>query len=287
MVSFEKDRQHNVTLARFSGEFGPETIVQLDHASELLVEAEGPTHFVLDFSGIERVNMPDRAIAKRGQRVPLCIDYERVVVAPQPELFGLYRVFAAAAGAAAPVIVRSISEALLYLDLRRPVFEPVDMAADRGAGPGSDVGPIEALSAGPTHARRFGIVYSRKPKVWDTSLESHGLCFQLLGPADELLDLGQKALLIIGIGDAFGLPLGTPRQIARRLRLQQQRLLFNACHWPVSSHGRSRSVTSRKLTSRPLASSHKASHGARSPRSRLSGSTGQIRWTASCAVASR
>src|ERR1700761_6915173 len=110
MISFERDRQHNVTLARFSGEFAPQTIVRLDRAMELLVEATGPMHFLLDFSGIERVNMPDRVIAERGRRLPLCPGYQRVIVAPQPEILGLYHVFAAnqlAAGSSPPVIVRS------------------------------------------------------------------------------------------------------------------------------------------------------------------------------------
>ena len=103
MITFERDRRHNVTLVRFNGEFEIETIARLDHASELLVQAEGPTHFLFDFSGIERVNIPDSAIAQRGRRLPLCAGYQRVVVAPQPEIFGLYGVFAAKAGSNAPV----------------------------------------------------------------------------------------------------------------------------------------------------------------------------------------
>lgn len=130
MISFERDRRHNVTLARFSGEFALDTIAELDHAGELLVEAEGPMHFLLDFSGIARVNMPDRAIAGRSRRLPLCPGYQRVIVAPQPEILGLYRVFAAgqlAVGSSSPVIVRSFSEGLVHLGLRRPVFTPVDL----------------------------------------------------------------------------------------------------------------------------------------------------------------
>jgi hypothetical protein len=130
--SFERDRRHNVTLARFSGEFGPETIARLDHATELLVEAEGPSHFVLDFSGIERASMPDRAIAEAAGVCRSCTGYQRVIVPPQPEIFGLYRVFAAgqlATGSSPPIIVRSIGEALVRLGLRRPVFKPVDMRA--------------------------------------------------------------------------------------------------------------------------------------------------------------
>jgi hypothetical protein len=130
MISFARDRRHNVTLARFSGEFAADTIGRLDHAIGLLVEAEGPMHFLLDFSAIERVNMPDRAIAERSRRLPLCPGYQRVIVAPQPEILGLYCVFAAgqrAVGASPPVIVRSIAEALRHLGLRRPAFAPIDL----------------------------------------------------------------------------------------------------------------------------------------------------------------
>jgi DNA-binding transcriptional MerR regulator len=128
-ITFDKDQRHNVTLVSFSGEFGIDTIARLDHAGKLLVQAEGPTHFLLDFSGIERVSMPESAIADRGRRPPLCTGYRRVIVAPQPEIFGLYRLFAAKAGLNAPVIVRSIGEALAHLGLRRPVFKRVNMQA--------------------------------------------------------------------------------------------------------------------------------------------------------------
>jgi hypothetical protein len=101
-------------------------------ASEILVEAEGPMHFMLDFSGVERVSMPDKAIAERGRRLQLCPGYRRVIVAPQPEILGLYHVFAAgqlAVGSSPPVIVRSLGEAWVRLGLRRPVFTPLDMRA--------------------------------------------------------------------------------------------------------------------------------------------------------------
>ena len=58
-------------------------------------------------------------------------------MAPQPEILGLYSVFAAGqrvVGSSPPVIVRSLGEAWGLLGLRRPVFTPVDLQAIRGAG---------------------------------------------------------------------------------------------------------------------------------------------------------
>lgn len=132
MFTIARDRTRNITLARFEGEFAPDVIGQLDHAGELLVEAMGPTHFLFDFTGIDCVSMPDATIAERGRRAPLCAGYQRVVVAPQPEIFGLYLVFAAKqrdVGSSAPIMVRSMKEALARLGVRRPAFEPLDMAA--------------------------------------------------------------------------------------------------------------------------------------------------------------
>ena len=74
MISFSRDRQHNVTLVQLSGAFSPEVIARLDHATELLVQVEGPMHFLLDFSDVERVNMPNRAIAVRSRRFALAVN---------------------------------------------------------------------------------------------------------------------------------------------------------------------------------------------------------------------
>ena len=95
MFSLGFDRQRRLALARFSGEFGRDDIGALDRAIANLIAAEGPVHLLFDFTAVESVAMPDRAIAERGRRPHRCPGYQRVIVAPQPEIFELYRLFGA------------------------------------------------------------------------------------------------------------------------------------------------------------------------------------------------
>jgi len=79
---------------------------------------------------VRRVSMPDRAIAERAERPPLCPGFRRVIVAPHPEIFGLYCLFAAKKqriGVDAPVVVRSMQSAVDFLGLHLPGFTPVEM----------------------------------------------------------------------------------------------------------------------------------------------------------------
>jgi hypothetical protein len=130
LFSFAFDRDHKVLLVSFRGEFATDDIATLDAAANAFVGENGPVHFLLDFSGVHRVSMPDRAIAERAERKPLCPGFRRVIVAPHPEIFGLYCLFSAKQeriGADAPVVVRSMQSAVDLLGLRFPAFAPVEM----------------------------------------------------------------------------------------------------------------------------------------------------------------
>ena len=124
------DRNQRVVLVSFRGEFGSDDIATLDSAAHAFVAKEGAVHFLLDFTGVKRVSMPDQAIAERAERPPLCPGFKRVVVAPQPEIFGLYCLFAAKQkrlGSDAPIVVRSMQGAVDLLGLRLPAFAPVEI----------------------------------------------------------------------------------------------------------------------------------------------------------------
>ena len=132
MFSLEFDRPHRLALVRFSGEFGRSDIGALDRAAERLVASEGPVHFLFDFTDVELVAMPDKAIAERGRRPHSSPGYQRVVVAPQPEIFELYRLFnanQALVGSEAPTIVKTLELALIHLGVRKPDFKPVKLPA--------------------------------------------------------------------------------------------------------------------------------------------------------------
>ena len=130
MFSLAFDRNHRVMLVSFRGEFGTDDIATLDADARSFVAQNGPVHFLLDFSGVQRVSMPDLAITERAERPPLCPGFKRVVVAPHPEIFGLYCLFSAKQkriGVDAPVVVRSMQSAVDFLGLRLPGFAPVEI----------------------------------------------------------------------------------------------------------------------------------------------------------------
>lgn len=129
MFSLAFDRSHRVVLVSFRGEFGCDDITSLDAAARAFVDKNGPAHFLVDFSGVQRVSMPDQAIRERAEQPPLCPGFKRVIVAPHPEIFGLYSLFAAKqryTGLDCPVVMRSMPDAVKFLGLRRPQFVPIE-----------------------------------------------------------------------------------------------------------------------------------------------------------------
>jgi hypothetical protein len=128
MFHIEFDRQHKVAWARFSGQLSHRDIGNFDSATAAFLAAEGCQHFVLDFTAIESVAIPDRALADRAKRPHMCPGFQRVVVAPQIEIAELYRLFAAyqsRVGSAAPRIVKTMEQALVHLGVGKPEFRHV------------------------------------------------------------------------------------------------------------------------------------------------------------------
>lgn len=129
MFTIEFDRWHRLTLFRFSNTFSTDDIQAVDEAGAALVAAAGAAHFLFDFTAVEAIAMPDRAITERGRRRQLCPGYKRVVVASHPEIVGLYRLFGAnqsRVGSAPPTIVHTIADGLGHLGVRNPTFRPFD-----------------------------------------------------------------------------------------------------------------------------------------------------------------
>ena len=128
MFHIEFDRHHRLAWARFSREFVRDDILAFDQATKAFIATEGCAHFVFDFTAVDSVAMPDRALAERGKRPHMCPGYQRIIVAPQPEIFGLYRLFGAnqsMVGSAAPIIVKTMKHALIHLGVGKPDFKPV------------------------------------------------------------------------------------------------------------------------------------------------------------------
>ena len=125
MFHIEFDRHYKLAWARFSGELRRDDIGTFDRTVALFIATEGCAHFVLDFTAVESVAMPDEALFERGKRQHKCPGFQRVVVAPQPEIFGLYRLFSAnqsRIGSEAPLIVKTMEHALIHLGVAKPDF---------------------------------------------------------------------------------------------------------------------------------------------------------------------
>jgi hypothetical protein len=108
LFSLAFDRNDKVLLVRFREEFGVDDIATLDAAAHAFVAKDGPVHFLLDFTGVQRVSVPDGTTAERVERPPLCPGFRRLIVAPQPEIFGLYCLLSAKQqriGVDAPVVM--------------------------------------------------------------------------------------------------------------------------------------------------------------------------------------
>jgi hypothetical protein len=130
MFNIEFDRRHKLVLVRFRGDFGRNDIENLDDAVARLVSAEGPVHFLLDFSAVETVSVTQGAIAERGKRVQLFPGYHRIIVAPQAEIFGLFCLFGANQSlirSSVPLVVETMEQALVCLGVPAASFSPYDL----------------------------------------------------------------------------------------------------------------------------------------------------------------
>ena len=129
MFTLAFNRQRRVVLARFSGELGRADIGTFDHAFGRFIDVEGCAHLVIDFTAVNSVAMPDQAMVDRGKRPHRCPGYHRIVVAPQPEISELYRLFSAnqsMVGSTAPKMVKTVEHALVHLGVGEPDFLPIE-----------------------------------------------------------------------------------------------------------------------------------------------------------------
>ena len=117
-------------MVKFSGVMAPEDLNALDTAVVDFVKKEGPTRgFLIDCTEVTDMAVPTSVFARRGQRASNVVaDQERVYVMPQPELFGMGRMFGTyqrMVGKKEPVVVKTLVEAFYELKLTDPVFDPL------------------------------------------------------------------------------------------------------------------------------------------------------------------
>jgi hypothetical protein len=120
MFALAFDRAHSVLHLQLSGIFTSEDMDRFDRLALRFVEANGPVHMLLDFSGTTALAVPATKLSGRGQLPPLCPKRKRVMVMPSFELQAFGRTFGEyqrQAGQPAPLIVESLGEALRALSI--------------------------------------------------------------------------------------------------------------------------------------------------------------------------
>jgi hypothetical protein len=128
MFTLAFEHAHRVLLVRYVGVFTSDDVVQLDRAVIEFVAQAGPVRGLLDFSSIEAFAVPHTLLAERGRQLAIMPAQERVIVAPNTEIFELARFYASLqrdVGNLEPRVVMSLPDAYLLLGLEHPDFEPL------------------------------------------------------------------------------------------------------------------------------------------------------------------
>ena len=133
MFSLSFDSNHRVLLAQFAGVLSTEDIEGFDKALAAFVSRHGFARGIFDFSSVQANAVPRSFLAWRARLPQILLGQERVIVAPQQEIYELARVYATQQrdfGNIQGQIVRTLAAAYLALDLRQADFRPVLTATD-------------------------------------------------------------------------------------------------------------------------------------------------------------
>ena len=129
MLAVGFDRQRNVLLLTLLDTFDNGTLAVMDSACATFFDAEGPSHAIFDFTPTQKVVMAPLSLERRAHKPAMCVGFERIIVAPQPEIRSLaekFRLHQSSAGLPAPHVVQTMAEAGRLLGLGLLVFGPVD-----------------------------------------------------------------------------------------------------------------------------------------------------------------
>jgi hypothetical protein len=129
MFALAFEDRYRVLLVRFSGIHVPEDISKLDWAATEIVAWDGPMRgLLLDYTSVEAVAVPHSFIAYRARLPQISSGYERVMVAPNPELYELARTYASLQhdfGNLGPRVTLSLWDAYQLLGLDKPDFQDI------------------------------------------------------------------------------------------------------------------------------------------------------------------
>jgi hypothetical protein len=122
------ESQEKVLLVRYSGVFTSEDIAALDAATVGIVAREGYVRSIFDCTDVQTVAIARSRLAERARKPRMNPGQDRVTVAPQQEIYGLFQEYARMQldfGNGELMLVRTLAEALELLGLSNPDFQPI------------------------------------------------------------------------------------------------------------------------------------------------------------------
>jgi hypothetical protein len=128
------EAREKVMLTRYTGVLSSDDIAALDEFVRGFVAREGfYVRSIFDLTGVEVFAIPRPQLFKRGRKLRINPGQDRVFVAPQHEIYELYRDYAQLqleVGNGKAMVVKCLDEALRLLQLHDPDFQPVMRRAE-------------------------------------------------------------------------------------------------------------------------------------------------------------
>ena len=128
MFSLSFDTNHRVLLMQFEGVLASEDFEGLDNALLAFVSRYGLARGILDFSSIQANAVPQSFLAWRARLPQILLGQERIIVAPQQEIYELACIYASQQrdfGNLKGRIVRALGDAYRLLDIEQSNFRPL------------------------------------------------------------------------------------------------------------------------------------------------------------------
>jgi hypothetical protein len=131
------EAREKVMLTRYTGVLSSDDIAALDEFVRGFVAREGfYVRSIFDLTGVEVFAIPRPQLLRRGRKLRINPGQDRVFVAPQHEIYELYRDYAQLqleVGNGKAMVVKCLDEALRLLQLHDPDFQPVMRRAESKA----------------------------------------------------------------------------------------------------------------------------------------------------------
>jgi hypothetical protein len=128
MFKLSFDTNHRVLLMQFEGVLASEDFEGLDDALLAFVSRHGLARGILDFRSIQANAVPQSFLAWRARLPQILLGQERIIVAPQQDIYELACAYTAQQrdfGNLEGRIVRALGDAYRLLDIEQSNFRPV------------------------------------------------------------------------------------------------------------------------------------------------------------------